>query len=94
MAQQSTDFTATGQSPVFTVTGPSSVRYYADFSTGSGVGTVQLQCQIDGDWLPADTAVTGDMTTVEVAYAPSSEPLKFRWNCSAYTSGTITCYLG
>lgn len=87
MAQ--TSFTGTGQSE--TVRGIA-VRYYADFDT-PGVGTVQLEMQTEaGDWLPADTAVTATMDNVKVA-----EPLavrKFRWNCTAYTSGTIVCDLG
>lgn len=94
MPQIKTSFTATGTSEEFVVSGRTTVRFYADFTTGTGVGTVQLQALIAGDWLPADAAVTATMDTVEVADGPSGEPMRYRWNCSAYTSGTIHCYLG
>ena len=94
MPQIKHEFSATGQSTEFPVVGESSCRYYADFTTGSGVGTVQLEMQIKDDWLPADTAITADMNTVEVSDAPSTETTNYRWNCTAYTSGTITVYLG
>lgn len=84
-----TDFTATGQSG--SISGNETVQYFADFSTGSGSGTVQLEVQIDGDWLPADEAVSAHMDYVKVAQ--SSKKLVYRWNCTAYSSGTITCYL-
>ena len=84
-----TDFTGTGQSDV--IYARRTITYYADFTTGSGSGTVQLQCQIDGDWLPADDAITADMTTVEVG--ETCRIMAYRWNCSAYSSGTITTYL-
>lgn len=84
-----TSFTATGQSD--TVKGLYT-RYYADFTTGTGVGTVKLEIQTEeGNWIPADEAVTATMTVTKVA-----EPgriSKFRWNCTAYTSGTIACDL-
>ncbi len=89
-----TNFTATGQSAEFPVTNDSTVLYWADFTTGSGVGTVQLQVKAsDGTWMPADAAVMATMGTAEVANATSTNTRHYRWNCSAYTSGTITCYL-
>lgn len=91
MAQIKTEHTSTGQSEILSVVNRSSVRYYADFS--SGAGTVQLQVKIGGDWLPADTAITSTMSVVEVADAPSSQILEYRWNVSAFTSGTIVTYL-
>lgn len=82
-------FTATGQSDE--VRSQGIVTYYADFSTGSGVGTVQLQINLGGAWVAADDAITASMTTVEVAETKGY--FLYRWNCSVYTSGTITCYL-
>jgi hypothetical protein len=82
-------FTATGQSDEIRSRGI--VTYYADYTTGSGVGTCQLQVMLGGDWCPADDAITASMTTVEVA--ETSGYFLYRWNCSAYTSGTITCYI-
>lgn len=88
-----TNFTATGTSAEFSVTNRSSLLYWADFS-GPGAGTVQLQVKMsDGTWVPADSAVTATMATAEVADSPSTNTRHYRWNCSAYTSGTITCYL-
>lgn len=84
-----TAHTSTGQSEVVSCRG--TVTYYADFSTGSGVGTAQLQVSLGGDWVPADDAITANMTTAEVC--ESTRFLKYRWNISAYTSGTITTYL-
>lgn len=84
-----TDFTGTGQSSE--VFGASTVQYYADFTTGSGAGTVQLQVQMDGDWLPADEAFSADMDYVKVC--ETTRRLVYRWNCTAYSSGTISCYL-
>ena len=84
-----TSFEATGQSDV--VRGQYA-RYFAEFTTGSGVGTVQLEIQTEeGNWIPADEAVAADMAAAKVA-----EPgriSKFRWNCTAFTSGVIACDL-
>lgn len=88
-----TSFTGTGQSDEFVVTNESTLAYFADFTTGSGSGTVQLQMRIAGDWLPADAAVTATMTNIEVADSPSSDPRVYRWNCSAHSGGTIYCYM-
>ncbi len=84
-----TSFTATGQSDIVRSRGI--VTYYADFTTGSGVGTAQLQINMNGDWCPADDSITASMTTVEVAETKGYN--QYRWNVSAYTSGTITLYL-
>jgi len=84
-----TSFEATGQSAV--VRGQFT-RYYADFTTGTGVGTVQLEIQTEeGNWIPADEAVTADMDVVKVA--EPGRVSKFRWNCTAFTSGVIACDL-
>ena len=89
MAAVKTSFTATGTSEV--VYAHENVLYYADFTTGTGVGTVQLQCMVGGAWVPADVAVTADMESAEVG--DCIKRMAYRWNCSAYTSGTIACYL-
>lgn len=68
-----------------------SVVYYADFTTGSGSGSAQLQVKVDGDWIPADDAVTATMTTAEVTEA-KDVPLTFRWNVTR-SGGTIYTYL-
>lgn len=61
----------------------------------TGTGTVQLQMKMSDDWVPADTAITASMESVEVADAASiARPRIFRWNCSAHSGGTIHCYLG
>lgn len=67
------------------------VVYYADFTTGTGVGSARLQVKINGEWLPADDAVTATMTSVEATEA-SKKPLTYRWNVTR-TSGTIHVYL-
>lgn len=87
-----TTHTATGQSDVHAA--HSSCAYYADFTTGSGSGSAQLQVNIGGDWLPADDAVTATMTTVEATDKMSpGEPLRYRWNVTV-SSGSIITYMG
>jgi hypothetical protein len=89
MAAVKTSFTATGTSEV--VFAHQHVLYHADFTTGTGVGTAQLQCMLGGDWVPADVAITATMESAEVA--DCIKRMAYRWNVSAYTSGTITLYL-
>ena len=89
MAAVKTAFTATGTSEV--VFAHHHVLYHADFTTGTGVGTAQLQCMVGGDWVPADAAVTATMDAAEVG--DCIKRMAYRWNVSAYTSGTINLYL-
>lgn len=65
--------------------------YYADFTTGSGSGSAQLQVKIGGDWIPADAAVTATMSTAEVVDA-ARVPLTYRWNVTR-SGGTIYVYM-
>lgn len=87
-----TTHTATGTSAVHSA--HASCAYYADFDTGSGTGSAQLEVNIGGDWLPADDAVTGTMTTVEATDKVSpGEPMGYRWNVTV-SGGSIITYLG
>lgn len=58
--------------------------------SGTFVGTVSLQESLPGANtyvdIPNASATTGFTTVVKVV-----APGDFRWNCSAYTSGTINC---
>lgn len=83
-----TDHTASGQGPA--VGGAVSVSYYADFSTGTGVGSAQLEVNLGEGWVPAAAAVTADMATAAVL-GPGGQA-DYRWNVTV-TSGTITTYL-
>jgi hypothetical protein len=82
-------FAASGTSE--TVNAKTTVVYYADFTTGSGSGSAQLQVKLGGDWVPADDAVTATMATVEATEA-ASVPLEYRWNVTR-SGGTIYTYL-
>lgn len=84
-----TAHTGTGSSD--TIRARRAVHYYADYDTGSGSGTAQLECLVDGDWLPADDAITASMTTVEVAEVTTD--MVYRWTISGSVSGTIYTYL-
>lgn len=87
-----TTHTATGQSNVQTV--HEACSYYADFTTGSGSGSAQLQINVGGDWLPAAAAVTATMSVVGTATANSPGTGRmYRWNVTV-SSGEIITYLG
>lgn len=87
-------FTGTGTSSEVTQNGRSGVLYFCDFSTGSGVGTVQIECEIHPDfWVPVDEPTTTDMEVVEVAHGTAWQELTFRWRCTAHSTGTIDVYL-
>lgn len=90
----SASFTATGTSDVFATISISSALYWADFDT-PGAGTVQLEVMVseDGVWAPADEAVSATMAAAEVAQSASHGVRHYRWNCTAFTSGTILCYI-
>ena len=61
-----------------------------DFTTGSGVGTVDLQRSFD-DGVTWETTDTISADTEKNGLAVSN--LLWRLNCSAFTSGTIACRL-
>jgi len=71
----------------------SALCYAADFTTGSGSGSVTLQMESStGDWIACAAAITADANWA-IFDAPSTNPRKFRWNCTSHSSGTIACYL-
>jgi len=83
-------FTATGFSDPIEVEGDFNISI--DFSTGSGIGQVDLERSFDNgktfkpgkvDFFVDDTEKVGN----------SPEQLKYRLNCSSFTSGTITVRL-
>ena len=78
------DFTSATASDTVALNGDFNVSL--DFTTGSGVGTVEMQRSFDSGatWETTDT-YTAD--TELNALAVSN--LLWRLNCSAYTSGTI-----
>ena len=59
-----------------------------DFTTGTGVGTVELQRSFDNEltWKTVDS-FTADNESVGDA---AENSVRWRLNCSAFTSGTIT----
>jgi len=79
---------ATGQS--VTISGRGEVLFYVDFTTGTGVGSAQLEVKVDGDWLPASEEFTADMDAVQVSEFDYG--VELRWNVTR-ASGTITTYL-
>lgn len=82
-------FTASGYSDEFNAR--DCVVYYADFTTGSGAGSAQLEVKLAGDWWPADAEVTASMSVVEVSEARGVH-LSYRWRVTR-SSGTIYTYL-
>lgn len=82
-----TDHTETGYSGEIN---GSEIMYMADFDTGSGVGTAQLQIKLDGNWYPAEPQRTGTMVNPRITDNPS--PRSFRWSVTR-TSGTIRTVL-
>lgn len=83
------EFTATGQSDAFT---PVAGRGFDVSAWGTFVGTVQLERNIGGQWLPlTSNGQQIDKWTASFSEVVS-EPvygIKYRLNCTAYTSGTI-----
>ena len=91
-------FTSTGQSPAEGIAGVANVLI------SGGVGTVQLEKSFDGGstW----HVLSSDSTGTDAAYTTASdvafngtinEPeygVKYRFNCTAYTSGTINVRIG
>lgn len=89
-------FTATGQSASFTPEGANTPESSAPFNMslwGTFVGTVQLERSFDSGvtWLPI-TALGTSITFTAPASEVFAEPevnVRYRLNCTAYTSGTI-----
>ena len=63
-------------------------NFSADFTTGTGVGTVQLQRSFDNGvtWKTTDEFTADDESVGDAV----ENSVRWRLNCSAYTSGTIT----
>jgi hypothetical protein len=61
-----------------------------DFTTGSGVGTVVLQRSFDKgvSWKTTDS-----FTSDKESNGEAKANLLWRLNCTAYTSGSISCIL-
>lgn len=84
-----TDHTATGYSAEIT---GSEIIYMADFTTGTGVGTAQLQVKLDGNWYNADAAYTANMDAPKITDLGKPGERTFRWSVTR-TSGTIRTVL-
>ena len=85
-------FGATGTSDVFETARGEVPMYYI---TGFGTGSVRLEVQIAGDWIPASAAVTSSMATVAEPFTGFTKHARaWRLNCTAYTSGDIVGYIG
>lgn len=77
--------TATGISKIFSLTGDFNVSLI-----GFGAATINLERSLDGvNWGVLSTFTANKE---HVAINPTSA--SFRFNCTAYTSGTITCIAG
>ena len=78
-------FTGTGVSKVFNISGDFNVSLL-----GFGTATVDLERSLDGvNW-----GVLGSFTANKEHIAINPTNASFRFNCSAYTSGTIVCIAG
>lgn len=88
MASLSKAFTAVGNADGFSVNDKDSISYAI---TGTFVATVVLERTRDlQTWEPVltkSTTATGTYT----AEHPGGASSLYRWRCSAYTSGTVTC---
>lgn len=89
MTEVKTDHTATGSSQE--MASYANVVYHADFTTGTGVGTANFEVNIGGDWLVV--ASSSSDIALAVHAAGDQAHLRYRWNVTAYTSGTITTYM-
>lgn len=84
-------FGATGQSAAVELYG----NYNFNLSFAGAVGTVRLERSYDGgsSWVvttkPDLTAASFTADVDGVGFEPESNVL-YRWNCTAYTSGTIS----
>jgi hypothetical protein len=86
-------FAATGQSGTAKVFGPFNVAIWGSFT-----GTVAVERQLDGtNWVAVATDGTGTAASytapVSVAGEETEPEVLYRFNCTAYSSGTIHCRL-
>jgi hypothetical protein len=103
MAISQTAFTGTGTSAAYGAANYVSAGAFNASLSGTWVGTVSLERGLpntDGTlvWLPVtvDTAGATATYTVPVSFSVT-EPegaAQYRWNCTAYTSGTILARFG
>lgn len=94
-AGQTTDaITVTG---IFDSTGAPSDRLFAYDATFAGgtTATVELQRSVDADGLVWSTVLTLTATGSSASYQDRQSNLlaRYRWRCSAYTSGSVTVSL-
>lgn len=87
-------FTGTGAGASFIVRGGFNINLL-----GAGVGTCKLQKSYDNaNWADVSKNVDGDVlefvkltgTTISLLCEEPEEGVRYRWNCTAYTSGTIS----
>lgn len=81
-------FTSSGYSDIVTGT---EIIYFVDFDS-SGIGTAQLECLVDGTWLPADVQYSGSMIAARCTDLLHVGERSFRWRVTR-TGGTIVTYL-
>lgn len=91
-------FTATGQSAPFRITG-ASASYPVSFNvvlSGTFVATVSLERSFDNgaNWAVVNADPTGSAATytagINVRGTENEDGVMYRWNCTAYTSGTVS----
>jgi len=68
--------------------------YFARFA-GGVTGSAQLEVLVGNDWLPIDAPVTATMAAAKFVDASAENgALKYRWNVSAVSGGSIELWLG
>lgn len=85
----SKSFTGVGDGPDFLIRQGEEFTYQV---SGTFVGTVVLQQYLRGGWFPLVTA-TGPVSGTMVAEAGGKDHARYRFRCSAFTSGTIETVL-
>lgn len=76
-------FTATGATDNFVIKGDSPMEMSLNF--GAGVATVEIQNFLNGEWETVQTYTT----TSKEAVLYGSSGVKYRFECTAFTSGPI-----
>lgn len=92
-------FVATGQSHSFLVDGPFNACLYGSSGpNGSWTATIRLERSFDGGttWIVCGIGGSGTQAVystpnqdVSLVVAEPERGVLYRWNCTAYTSGTI-----
>ena len=82
--------TATGAQ---TVVSGRRVAHAINFSTGTGVGTAVLEMLIEGDWIPVIAPIANGAGDSDVTFVDAGQVVSWRWNVTAFTSGTIVLYV-